>query len=299
VVHYLREKESRPYKRWVGGIFILLIFVFTLVVWWAEKSGGACYEADSAQTSTNSAAAVSLNRDAIPQKQESPKEENKTSTNSESYFCRLIAPANLPNIYLVLIGFGGILAAIYTLEVISQQARSMRYQTKIIRRSLDAQVASERAWVMVDIWKGEPFLMDGSKIIRDGPKTYTTAAFVQCRCINQGKTPCRITEVRARMVMLESVDSTDALPKDPDLVATEIKVSVPTPIAANGEPPSWDFSVECQGNREVGKILVIYGVVKYRHMFSEEEVQTTFGYKITPGDQLVRLSKPPKYNENT
>ena len=265
------KKKGRPYKWWVGGIFILLIFVFTLMVWRAEKSGGACYETGSVQTSTN----------------------------SESYFCRLIAPANLPNIYLVLIGFGGILAAIYTLEVISQQARSMRYQTKIIRRSLDAQVASERAWVMVDIWKGEPFLMDGSKIIRDGPKTYTTAAFVQCRCINQGKTPCRITEVRARMVMLESVDSTDALPKDPDLVATEIKVSVPTPIAANGEPPSWDFSVECQGNREVGKILVIYGVVKYRHMFSEEEVQTTFGYKITPGDQLVRLSKPPKYNENT
>jgi hypothetical protein len=265
------KKKGRPYKWWVGGIFILLIFVFTLMVWRAEKSGGACYETGSVQTSTN----------------------------SESYLCRLIAPANLPNIYLTLIGFGGILAAIYTLEVISQQARSMRYQTKIIRRSLDAQVASERAWVMVDIWKSDPFLMDGSQIIRDGPKTYTTAAFVRCCCTNQGKTPCRITEIRAGMLMLESVDSTDALPKDPDLIATEIKVSVPTSIAANGEPPSWDFSVEYQGNREIGRILVIYGVVKYRHMFSEEEVQTTFGYKVTPGNQLVRLSKPPRYNENT
>jgi hypothetical protein len=46
-------------------------------------------------------------------------------------------------------------------------------------------------------------------------------------------------------------------------------------------------------------MMIVYGVVRYRHMFSEVEVQTTFGYRITPGDNLVRLRDKPKYNENT
>ena len=41
------------------------------------------------------------------------------------------------------------------------------------------------------------------------------------------------------------------------------------------------------------------GVVKYRHLFSGNEVQTTFGYKVTKDYNFERLTEYPKYNENT
>jgi hypothetical protein len=55
------------------------------------------------------------------------------------------------------------------------------------------------------------------------------------------------------------------------------------------------------GDRQpaIGFLAVIYGVVKYRHLFSDKEVQTTFGYRINIGGELERLSGYPKYNENT
>jgi hypothetical protein len=50
---------------------------------------------------------------------------------------------------------------------------------------------------------------------------------------------------------------------------------------------------------EMGTMIVVYGIVKYTHMFSDQEVYSTFGYRITVNGELEHLTGYPKYNENT
>ena len=40
----------------------------------------------------------------------------------------------------------------------------------------------------------------------------------------------------------------------------------------------------------MGKFLVIYGYIKYRDIFSPDERETRFGYKITDDYRLERIS---------
>lgn len=47
-----------------------------------------------------------------------------------------------------------------------------------------------------------------------------------------------------------------------------------------------------------GKMVVVYGIVKYRDIFDELR-ETTFGYKITPGRELVPLEGKHEYNKYT
>jgi hypothetical protein len=78
-------------------------------------------------------------------------------------------------------------------------------------------------------------------------------------------------------------------------ITIDFKRSLVIVSPANG-PYVWDVIAEGEGERAT--MIVIYGVVKYHHMFSESEVQTTFGYKVTPHG-LERLVGYSKYNENT
>lgn len=166
---------------YIGVLFTILVGVFTLVVWREEESGGACYERQYSQTQMDSTSRTALGPDGLTQKKERPEQTNRPATDSESYFCRLIAPANLPNIYLVLIGIGGIFAAIGTLHHIRRQAQSMRFQTTILRDSVKAQIAIERAWITVD----EAFL--SQKMGREW--------FIRPTVRNLGKTIARVRKI--------------------------------------------------------------------------------------------------------
>ena len=92
------------------SVFTLLILFFTLIVWRAEKNGGACYVQNGAEALIDTPTLPPLIVYSLPQ------ESIKRTPSSESYLCRLITPVNLPNIYLVLIGIGGVLAALGTLQ---------------------------------------------------------------------------------------------------------------------------------------------------------------------------------------
>jgi hypothetical protein len=62
---------------------------------------------------------------------------NYATANPQSYFSRLRAPENLPNLLLVIVGFGGIIVAGITLGTIKTQARHMGEQTGILKQSAD------------------------------------------------------------------------------------------------------------------------------------------------------------------
>jgi uncharacterized membrane protein YidH (DUF202 family) len=55
-------------------------------------------------------------------------QENEHATKPPSYFSRLFVPENLPNIALVLVGVGGIIVAVKSLNRIDTQISEMRRQ---------------------------------------------------------------------------------------------------------------------------------------------------------------------------
>lgn len=209
---------------------------------------------------------------------------NGTENDPQSYLSRLLSPENLPNIGLFAAGVVGILIAIGTLRAIKKQTI--------------ATVHSERAWVMVDLEKvpGMGAVTNISSRDKDKPERHFRSLNVRCVCSNQGQTAARIIEKRCAAVV---INGDDDLPESPNL-DIEIKDPVPQYLRANGDPwhGDWNIDVEVAHSESV-QLLIIYGVVRYRHLFSSEIAQTTFGYSLSFDRTLKRLIGKPKYNENT
>jgi hypothetical protein len=181
---------------------------------------------------------------------------------------------------------------------IARQAKSMRRQTTILRNNVNALIASERAWIMVDIapapgWGGKVHGTIGDHVAK-GIHTQTTSFALRVISRNEGKAPAWIIEKRI------CVDIRNAsLPTIPDLDSIQTRDYEPQPVAVGKEGiPAWDITPSCDGHEDVGRTTVIYGAIIYRDPFSESHI-TTFGYSIAPDGQLKRLEGLPKYNENT
>jgi hypothetical protein len=150
---------------------------------------------------------------------------------------------------------------------------------------------SERAWVMVHV-RAQSL---GWIVLEKSQGIEKTSAAVYCELMNYGRTPAHIIGIQAKLLILES---DKALPKTPDLALTEIEDSEPRSLGS-GQIFNVPLNPSCEGNSH-WKNMILFGVVKYRHIFSDDEVQTTFGYVITAGNErLKRLSDYPEYNKNT
>ncbi len=66
---------------------------------------------------------------------------NWACNRADNYFCRVLTPANLPTIYLVLVGVGGIVIAVGSLQIIQRQTEAMESQTSSLTNI-------ERAWLL-------------------------------------------------------------------------------------------------------------------------------------------------------
>ena len=74
---------------------------------------------------------------------------------SQGYFCRVLAPANIPNVLLVLAGFLGIFAAFGTLKAIQEQ-------TEATKRSVELQEVLNQQWLILEKWTASaPIFLDG------------------------------------------------------------------------------------------------------------------------------------------
>ena len=168
--------------------------------------------------------------------------------------------------------------------------------------TLNAQalINSERAWVMVDLERRPPGtggVLTGRSRSGGGPERHFVYLSVRCMCSNQGQTAARVIEKRCAMIV---VNGDDKLPDSPNL-DIEIQDPIPHYLKANGDPWNGDWTMETEGTEfpAEGKLFVIYGVVRYRHLFSDEIAQTTFGYSLRFDGTLRRLIGKSKYNENT
>jgi hypothetical protein len=193
--------------------------------------------------------------------------------------------ANWP---LVAMGIPSIWYAKRTLDDIREQTKAAVTAANAAKNSADALIASERAWVMVDLEK-----VPGVGLVK-GYSSYegrNVSVRVKCICINQGKTPARI---RNKQICLLLTTPNEPLPINPNL-AIELFDSTPETLQS-GQHSTRDWTLTCKGDTGMGNMVVVYGVVKYRHIFSDTEVRTTFGYRVTEDERLERLSDYPAYN---
>jgi hypothetical protein len=203
-----------------------------------------------------------------------------------------------------------VVAAFLTCGVLIWQAvetrravQATRMAAEAAKTSADAAIASERAWVMVSLDKvpgvGD-FVFYGPSV-EHGETRHTAGIRVRCICVNHGKTPAKIIEKRATVVR---VTEDNPLPDTPNLDIETVD-PVPYPLQAYPGPGQikdlrLDIEYEIsEGERGMTSFFVVYGVIKYQHLFSEHIVHTTFGYRIRLDGTLERLIEHPEYNKNT
>jgi hypothetical protein len=226
----------------------VLAIAFATVVVNGEnpKAGGGTHgpekTANATQQTDNPAG-----RTVVVVNQQTPQgQEDSHSKKTPTYLSRLLAPENIPNIALVLVGIAGIITAVYTLKVLSRQAVSMRRQTTLLRRSvlwsrrsaraakesadaalLNAQavINAERPWIVVTVERKaetDTFIFKGK---------------------NLGRTPAAImsdwTEHRF-------ADDPENLPVPPQY-KDEGLVSPTKPLVVRDEPPFVVWPIDVAG----------------------------------------------------
>jgi hypothetical protein len=178
------------------------------------------------------------------------------------------------------------LISYFTLKAIKRQALSA-----------EAELAAQSPWIMVNIehTPGMHGRFLGTSREGNEPETHHTDFIFRFDCINHGQTPALITEKRANLIIVRK----NSLPKHPDLTATRVFDDRAEPLAAGKESVmKRDEHFSAPGYQSLDDWVVLYGVVKYRDVFGRDR-QTTFGYEVTIGDKIERLSGYPKYNENS
>jgi hypothetical protein len=251
-------------------------FVFlAVIIWWEAKR---CETArDECPTQTLPVPLLIPANDAESNPTPDSQKE-KSCYRAKCYLCCVLTTTNLPSIYLILIGAGGILAAFHTLKAIERQGEIM--------------INIERAWVMVEVEPvpGAGPICDGEVEVRDiraGNTTYNA----RITCKNDGKSPAWITEKFARLDIVADI------PEIPDWQRIEPIKGELEPLSAKEVGKPRDESLTCKRPREDGKTVILYGVVNYRDIFGCKRT-TSFGYKVRDDGVLKRLHQP-KYNENT
>jgi hypothetical protein len=190
----------------------------------------------------------------------------------------------------------GVVGAWIGLVVLISQTIISRTAASAAKASADAAISTERAWIMIDLERvpAVGLLIYGTSTEHGGPERHSISARIRCVCSNQGKTPAKILEKRATLIL---VTPENPLPVEPNL---EIEIQDPVPqYLQTRDKSKRDWALSVEGREEVGTMIVVYGIVKYTHMFSDQEVYSTFGYRITVNGEFEHITGYPKYNENT
>jgi hypothetical protein len=224
--HRIIPFMKRWRTRWLPLLAVLV--VFTLVLWRAQRSGGACQQTDESKA---------------------------------SYLCKLIAPANLPTDYLVIIGIGGVFVAIFTLESINVSAKAAQDAAEAAKLNAQAVINSERPYLIVSIHPD---------LVKPATGLFTLA------CLNQGNTPAKVIAVSAEPRVVNALDdlpippvySTDAGVPQLDLIVH--KDDFPIGHGINPEVFLLERPTERVLVHQARAFLVYYGTVVYRDMLYPE-----------------------------
>jgi hypothetical protein len=167
-------------------------------------------------------------------------------------------------------------------------------QLRVSQKQADALTNSSRAWVMVNVhWHaGAGRIVDSQSVINSAVIDHVSAN-VDCFIHNNGRSPAWVTEKRIGIAIVDG----EHLPSEPVLERTPVRNVTLEPMAADADS-IWHVQPGCQGPRELGKLMIIYGAVTYRDIFDVNR-ETRFGYMVNPSDELERIPSYPSYNKYT
>jgi hypothetical protein len=193
------------------------------------------------------------------------------------YLHRLFDAPNLPSVLLVLVGIGGVWAALRTLTAIEKQ--------------VDAMVNSERAWMQVDLGLGpNPAVIENTS----GAGPVFTFITVSVKWLNVGRTPAWINLTQIGLMILpDEINAPASLPEAGDLsiIGPEM-VGADKVFAQTG-------TVKALGRITRENVGLIYGKVSYFDIFRIHHT-TTFGFFVQEDRRIQRLPFVyPVYNEHT
>lgn len=229
----------------------------------------------------------------------SPNEAIQSCRESQSYFCRIVAPANIPNVFLVLIGMAGIIVAIGSLDILERQ-------TKATQDSVETLINVERAWILVNTAK----IANELGMIHMGDDPYYT---VLIHFKNYGRTLGRITRysVKKRILL-----SGEVLPREP-IYDPEIRTDIACAAGKNMSLGIPKIYAEDLGLRYAGyggqfeptgtqNIVCIYGFVLYsiigeggKESARDKEKETRFCFRCTTNGLFVYSEAPKTYTDRT
>lgn len=256
---------------------VLVLAVFTILVWRVQKRGGACPNSDS------------------------------------TYVCKLVSATNLPTDYLVIIGIEGVLAAIFTLGAINRQAgiaerqtRSVHHQaiqvkrqTRILGKTADAAKESAGAALLnaeALVNSERPWLLLGKKLFPDRAHTWLE---LEIRVHNFGRTPAKVTAMQFDVRFGDSQEN----PPRPEFFE---KIEPFNPhVLPQGEELTYEIDASHGegANKYPGKHLWVSGLVKYEDTFGSANPathETLFcGHMVQRGGRSVWQRGPDKYNKAT
>jgi hypothetical protein len=211
------------------------------------------------------------------------------------YWRELIAPQTITNVLLVCAAIWAGCIGLKTLKTMTVQTRATRDAAAAAMKNADAIIASERAWLMA-----EKTDKHGYSTGRYSFGNSSVPFGIVCR--NDGATPAWIEEVQAAVAIQSRAD------KPPSIHTSGWTVfNGPLPVGVGKESEPITFQLDIPKNEDgtsespdLHEHIVVYGIVKYRHPFTQRELaSTTFAYWAVHGRDWERLYGHPEYNSNT
>ena len=132
--------------KWTVGATVITVIIAIALTRHANSCETQNQESQStaaAQPLADPVLITSTSKNGDADQKDSQNQTSRASSRADSYFCSVVTPANLPTIYLVLIGFGGIVVAIGTLKMLESQ-------TEAVENSIEVLINKERARIYIE-----------------------------------------------------------------------------------------------------------------------------------------------------
>jgi hypothetical protein len=284
--------------KWMLGTAVICVAAAIVITWQAKICEAARQECQSTKTAhplPNPMLIVSSSKDGDADKEQSQDQAGGACTYADGFLCSLLTPANLPTIYLVLVGAGGIVIAVGSLGIIQHQTRTMerqtrsihhqaiqvRKQTRLLRKSANAahraaEVANKNVEIFIS--KERVRVMVSARHL-DLEPTISGFCTVHYEVIFSGPSDAFIINSG---VWADAVDSVDAQKFRLWLKIAELPPIAP--INRNVIHCQTVIDLDADAIREINggtKFVRVYGFIRYKDVFDIVRL-TTFRYLWQP-----------------
>lgn len=131
--------------RWIVGTAIVTALAAVVVTLQAKRCDNArqkCETAEATRPFTNPMLVIASGEDGNSNQVQSQKRAGGACRDVNGFLCKVLTPANLPNVYLVLVAVGGIIVAVGTLNILKEQ-------TKVTKDNVEIIISKERARISI------------------------------------------------------------------------------------------------------------------------------------------------------